>query len=566
MKRCIRSVVLCLLLALSLLPLEGLAQDQSLKTITVFGPVGSQMTYEEAQTTRTWQWLVDKFAQHGIQLEVNAVASDQYATVLQAYIANGKLPDFFYANLSSSNLVNLIEQNKIMPIDDILAYSDGSAVEAFSENGLYNICRQKDTYSDGKLYYFGNVSFLYSVDRENFGYNAVTSNTYGMKIRTDWLEKLDLPMPTTLDEFYDALVAFRENDMNGNGMKDERMVLTLDSCSGTWGGIFDTGVSNWFGLANYVFQYNHVTGKAEVPFLQEGFIPYVQFLKKCLDAEVLYISDSIGKNNTALSSILAENVVSAYQYQATADKYTDTNQEYTTMPLIQAVEGIEPVVTGSVGYKAWNYWGFSSTCDPEAAAAMLDVLTSLEYSIWYNVGPFEGETYEINDGVYQRICSTKKEEYLKTGLCRGYECVYSGFLPQPSLTASMSTYKGESLFWDSYDSFLASDYFAEMIEAKVLPNRLESIKTWIANAQSVSTMYNMNGDTTMILPLANVKEADELEFYENELYTYMNELFANLLSGNYAIEDYSSYVETLYGVGLQEVWDIYQGMYDRTSY
>lgn len=565
MKRCVRIVVLCLMLVLSMLPLQGLAQ-QELKTITVFGPVGSQMTYEEAQTTRTWQWLVDKFAEKGIKLEVNAVASDQYPTVLQAYIANGKLPDFFYANLSSANLVNLIESSNIMAIDDILAYSNGDAVKAFAEGGLYNICRQKDTYTDGKLYYFGNVSFLYSVNRENFGYNAVTSNTYGMKIRTDWLKELGLPMPTTLDEFFNALVAFRENDMNKNGIKDERMVLTLDSCSGSWGGIFDTGVSNWFGLANYVFQYNHVTGKAEVPFLQEGFIPYVEFLKKCIDAEVLYISDSIGKSNNALASILAENVVSAYLYQATSDKHNADNIEFTTMPLIQAVEGIEPVMTGSVGYKAWNYWGFSSTCDPQAAATLLDVLTSLEYSLWYNFGPFEGETYEINNGVYKRICSTKKEECLKTGLCRGYECVYSGFLPQPALTAALSTYKGEQLFWDSYDDFLNSTYFTEMIEAKVLHNRLESIKTWIDNAKAATTMYNMNGDLTMILPMATAEEAEELEFYENELYTYMNELFANLLSGNYALEDYSSYLDTLYAAGLQQMLDIYQGMYDRTSY
>ena len=85
---------------------------------------------------------------------------------------------------------------------------------------------------------------LYSVKRDNFGYNAITSNQYGMKIRQDWLEKLNLPMPQTLDEFYNALVAFRENDMNENGLKDERMVIQLDTCNSSWGGFFDNGVAN----------------------------------------------------------------------------------------------------------------------------------------------------------------------------------------------------------------------------------------------------------------------------------------------------------------------------------
>lgn len=39
-------------------------------------------------------------------------------------------------------------------------------------------------------------------------------------IRTDWLENVGLSMPTTLDEFREVLVAFRENDPDGNGQKD----------------------------------------------------------------------------------------------------------------------------------------------------------------------------------------------------------------------------------------------------------------------------------------------------------------------------------------------------------
>ena len=567
MKRCVRFVVLSLLLALSLLPVQGVTAEQGLKTITVFGPVGQQLTYEEMKDTATWQYLVDLLAARGVQIEVNAVASDQYATVLQAYIASGKIPDFFSArSLSNANCVNLIDTGKILSIDDILQYSDGTAAQSLSKNGLYYVCREKDTYSDGKLYYFGNVSMLYSVKRDNFGYNAITSNQYGMKIRQDWLEKLNLPMPQTPDEFYNALVAFRENDMNENGLKDERMVIQLDTCNSSWGGFFDNGVANWFGLANYVSQLNRNTWQAQVPFLQEGFIPYVQFLKKCIAADVLYLSDSIGKNNNALSSVLAQNVVSAYLYQATSDKYSDASQVYTTMPLIQALEGVEPVVTGSVGYKAWDYWGFSKQCDPEAAAALLDVLLSTEYSIWYQFGPFEGETYEINNGVYKRISSTKKEEYMKTGKMRGYECVYGGFLPQPSLSASFCTYNGESLIWDSYEDFLSSAYYQEAVLPKMLPNRVESLDTWIKNAESVSTMYNMNGDLAMIMPLSTAEEADTLSFYENELYTYMNELFANLIAGNYSLDDYAGYVEQMNDLGLEKVLAIYQGMYDRLQH
>ena len=36
-------------------------------------------------------------------------------------------------------------------------------------------------------------------------------------IRKDWLDKLGLPLPSTMDEFYKALVAFKENDPGGVG-------------------------------------------------------------------------------------------------------------------------------------------------------------------------------------------------------------------------------------------------------------------------------------------------------------------------------------------------------------
>ena len=43
----------------------------------------------------------------------------------------------------------------------------------------------------------------------------------------------------------------------------------------------------------------------------------------------------------------------------------------------------------------------------------------------------------------------------------------------------------------------------------------------------------------------------------------MDELFANLLSGVYSLDDYQTYVDELYMYGLQEVLDVQQARYDR---
>jgi putative aldouronate transport system substrate-binding protein len=44
---------------------------------------------------------------------------------------------------------------------------------------------------------------------------------HGPAFREDWLKKLNLPVPTTIDEWETVLRAFRDKDPNGNGKKDE---------------------------------------------------------------------------------------------------------------------------------------------------------------------------------------------------------------------------------------------------------------------------------------------------------------------------------------------------------
>jgi len=77
----------------------------------------------------------------------------------------------------------------------------------------------------------------------NYTANQQTGQVYGMPnvydnptdlvyveacINTEWLQKLNLSMPTTIDELYDVLVAFRDQDPNGNGKKDEIPMMGLN--------------------------------------------------------------------------------------------------------------------------------------------------------------------------------------------------------------------------------------------------------------------------------------------------------------------------------------------------
>ena len=59
-------------------------------------------------------------------------------------------------------------------------------------------------------------------------FNNPSDNNMGHYwINQQWLDKLGLEAPTTIDELYDVLVAFRDQDPNGNGLKDELPILGL---------------------------------------------------------------------------------------------------------------------------------------------------------------------------------------------------------------------------------------------------------------------------------------------------------------------------------------------------
>jgi putative aldouronate transport system substrate-binding protein len=66
----------------------------------------------------------------------------------------------------------------------------------------------------------------------------------GVSIRQEWLDNLGLPMPKTVDEFYQTLKAFTEKDPDKNGKNDTYGLVLAKS-----GSALDT-MAIWFGVPN----------------------------------------------------------------------------------------------------------------------------------------------------------------------------------------------------------------------------------------------------------------------------------------------------------------------------
>jgi putative aldouronate transport system substrate-binding protein len=138
-------------------------------------------------------------------------------------LAGGKLPDAFYrANLSPSDEVNYGAQGIIIPLNDLIDHYGPNIKAMFAK---YPEIKRSITAPDGNIYSLPQVA----------DYLAPRINQKPW-INKKWLDKLHLSMPTTTDEYYQVLKAFKEQDPNGNGVQDEI----------PWSGT--KGLTIWMGL------------------------------------------------------------------------------------------------------------------------------------------------------------------------------------------------------------------------------------------------------------------------------------------------------------------------------
>ncbi|MFA6507727.1 MAG: extracellular solute-binding protein, partial [Treponemataceae bacterium] len=136
----------------------------------------------------------------GVDLTFIYIPQKDYEAKLSTLIAGRKLPDVFWVDGNKINAAEFRDQGMLLKMDKLLQ-SHGQTILA--ESGPI-LKKAPVNWGNG----------IYAVVPASLWY---TSN---LSVRTDWLARLGLKMPTNLDELYKVLHAFTFNDPDGNGKKD----------------------------------------------------------------------------------------------------------------------------------------------------------------------------------------------------------------------------------------------------------------------------------------------------------------------------------------------------------
>ena len=150
----------------------------------------------------------------GIEIEFELLpATNADATTKVSLMANGggELPDILlFSELTAETITQYGKDGLFLPIQGYL--TDTSVMPNFNKIPDEDKTRMLTavTMSDGNIYAFPKS--------EEQDWNLTPNRMY---INQAWLDKLGLEMPKTTEDLKKVLIAFRDRDPNGNGIKDE---------------------------------------------------------------------------------------------------------------------------------------------------------------------------------------------------------------------------------------------------------------------------------------------------------------------------------------------------------
>ncbi|WP_438347633.1 extracellular solute-binding protein [Paenibacillus sp. FA6] len=181
--------------------------------IKIFMAGGSKFQDGEDINNNPWTKLIEQENNVDLQIEYGPATSDEYMNKLTLKFASNDIPDLFFT--AASNQKWITENAALGALKPLDEYIDKYPT---LKDAVYPTAWEAAKY-DGKTY---------AIPVLGDG-NKATDNVY---IRKDWLDKLKLEVPTTLEELEKVSTAFRDQDPDGNGKNDTYGLVAYDNMMG----------------------------------------------------------------------------------------------------------------------------------------------------------------------------------------------------------------------------------------------------------------------------------------------------------------------------------------------
>ncbi|WP_339238324.1 ABC transporter substrate-binding protein [Paenibacillus sp. FSL R5-0517] len=457
----------------------------------------------------------------GIQVKFTHPPLGQQRDQFNLLISTKELPDVIYYNWADAvgGPEKMIKDGRIIRLNELIdSYAPNLKRIIESDPDV----KKQIALDDGTIYMFP----LLKLDALKL--NA----TSGLIMRQDWLDKLNLKVPTNIDEWYTVLKAFKEQDPNGNGKPDELPF------TGNWGPGNLTKLHDFAAAFGVIGGFQLNGDKVEFGPIQPGYRDFLETMAKWYK-EGLIDPEIMTNDGKAFDYKVTSNLAGAYQGGVFSGmgKYfnlmrdTDPNFNVTGVPWPVSPDGTS-YATFNLENKVLSYG--------EAITASADE-DKLKYIVqWMDYNYSEEGSDLFNFGI-------ENDSYVRDG--DGVKFTDTIIDNANGLT---------------YDQALAS-YALSIMDGPINQDSRYLDALLFDDGQRAANAEWMKASSALTLPpiRLSTEEVTTSTSIMSQVNTYLNETMTAIISGQKPITEFDKMTETIKSMDIERAIEVHQAAYDR---
>ena len=523
---------------------EEAAEQQQVTPAGEFPIVNEKITVKALMPTDTWEidYKDNDFTRYleektnillDVEISGNGAEADRKRNIL---LATNDYPEVFidaYFNRAEQQIYG--NQGVFIPLNNMITEYGVNTQKLFMD---FPLVKENMTLPDGNIYSLPDVNQCFHC---SFGQK--------MWIYQPWLDKLGLEMPTTAEEFKNVLIAFRDRDPNGNGLKDE---IPLAGALNSWNGGIDGFIMNAFIYTNQSISGSSLKrtyidkGKVTAAFVQDAWKEGLAYMNSLYEEKLLlgdsFVQDGaqyqqIGGNPDAV--ILGAGTGGTmfnFVGSGTGDRWL----EYKAVPALKGPRGVR-IANYSPEYGSVSWTITDKAANPQAAFRLGDAFYELDVMM-HNLHGREGIEWAWAEEGEMGI--------------NGLPAIYKTLID----TAGGDGDFKMNAFWDQRGPQVRSPEF----RLGRINDGPESVEV-VLYEETRRSMEPYQVPLDMIVPPLTYSEDESAELVdlENSLRSYVVEMIGRFVVGDADIAaEWDEYLAELQKIGLPRYLEIMQEAYD----
>lgn len=306
-----------------------------------------------------------------VNLKFTLLPPGDATTKINLTLSSGKdLPDILISSLTDANLATYGEAGVLIPLN-----------KYYENSSEYLVPQAKKLVEDGGIDILKYITMadgnIYTIPQ----YNESLMNEFStvLWIYKPWLDQLGMKVPTTLEELEATLQAFKDNDLNGNGVKDE---IPMVDCTANKGmiDILQTFVQT--GEDDLVVRKD---GSLEFAYTTDEYKEFLKYMRR-LTEKGLYDMTSFSQDNATLKTLInsKEVRVGVFSHTSTSILSSEKTRRLDYVPMRIMNNHVSVLFKKTMPV---NKFYITKDCEhPEVAFRIGDYMCSKDMTVWSRFG------------------------------------------------------------------------------------------------------------------------------------------------------------------------------------